>query len=361
MNITIIANDNKGTKAYDGARLKLKNIKKALSLLEHNVSIIDVAYWKTNPLKIIHKFKIALVSSDVVIIMCAFNGSRFFLKLLKYFKKTAKVVFCPIGIGCVAAITRHLPPTQEQDFLSCRDFFGLKDSIMEKQLKRVDSVVVENDLLKKLYINFYKLSNVSVLTNFRFIDSPILHKPFNKGLLKIIFLSRLTESKGVLDICKAVSTANSKSPSVVLDIYGPNFLDGKDLEYFNKFITNDSNRISYKGKLDNDEVLNALCNYDLYCFPVKSHEGTPGSLIEAIIAGTPALCSSIPQIQEFVSDGKDGFVFKFGSAISLSRKLEYIIKSKSILPEMSEKLLEKSKKFTFEGNREAIVNAFLLK
>ena len=359
MKITIVGNIHSGKPAYDGGTLKIKNVFNALKQLGYNPNIIDVDLWKKRPFSIFRKIRKSLLEDDVFVLMCASRGSRLLLRLTAHIKRKAKYIFCPIGIGTVKLlISKRLSSTEEQEFLACKNFFGIKDSRIKRSLGFVDSVVIENEQLKRLYENYYSLENVHILTNFRTISKPVEHRLFNEeSVLNVVFLSRILRTKGILDLLEVVDEINRGGSLIKLDIYGQNYLDETDNAHFKGKL---SNLVTYYGPIDNSEVIPTLSKYDLYCFPVNSHEGTPGSLIESILAGTPCLASSIGQISEFVSDGYDGFVYEFGSKEDLKAKLLYAYDHRELLPLMADRLQQKRKSFSFEGNKEALISAFCL-
>lgn len=359
MKITIVGNIHSGQPAYDGGTLKIKNVFNALKQLGYNPNIIDVDLWKKHPFSIFRKIRKSLLQDDIFILMCAGRGSRLLLRLTAHIKRKTKYVFCPVGTGTVNRLTDgKLTAEQEQRFLNCENFYGLNDRRMAKILASIDSVVIENAQLKKVYETFYGLTNVHILTNFRFFEFSGSHTWTKKDApLKVVYLTRLTRGKGILDLLDVVNEINSTSHVVDFDIFGKSYLSDEDFALFKSKL---SKFTTYHGAYENEMVMSTLQHYDLYCLPINSHEGTPGSLIEAILARIPCLISSIGQASEFIDDEYDGFIFKFGSKEDLKAKLLYIADHRELLPLMSERLKSKAEKFTFDGNKENIRRFFCL-
>jgi len=81
---------------------------------------------------------------------------------------------------------------------------------------------------------------------------------------------------------------------------------------------NISERVHFTGKRgDIAEVLNSL---DAFVLSTR-REGSPISVIEAMIMGVPAILSDIGALREVSSDGKYGVLFRTGDAADLSAKL----------------------------------------
>lgn len=359
MKITLLANNNNGLPGRDGARSKLQNILRAFAELNIEVNLIDVASRKKNALSVVRNFIKALKNDDVVVIMLAVNGCRFFLKISSLIRRRAKLVLCPIGIGPIRKVfDRKLSNEQIQDFLTCRSFFGLKDRLIRKILSKTDSIVVENNSLKTLYESFYCLHNVNVLTNFRFINSNATHLKFNSDFLKIVFFSRVTKSKGILDLMHCVRELNEEGDVIYLDIYGNTSFDENEQALFDSIISS-CEKIRYMGQAESSAAIDVLTKYDLHCLPTHHLEGTPGSLIEAILATTPTLCTSLPQISEFIEDGVDGFIVPLNNNDALKKSIDFIYKHLDILPIMSKKLESKRQYFSFDFQKDIFSRLFL--
>ena len=358
MRISIVCNDGGGKKISDGGSVKGRTLVKTFQMLGHDIQIIDVCAWKTKPFSIINKFRKALLKRDVVIITLAENGSKMFSRLASFFKKKAKLIMCPVGLGSLATTLHEVPWDKKFDFLNCRDFSGFKDKTMSRLLKKFDGVLVENQMVKNVYDAFYGLNNVSVLDNYRlsFDDSP--HSEFSKDHLRLVFFSRVSSVKGILNLVDCVSSLNDEGAQIELDIYGKNELTEEENLHFQSKL---SDKIRYCKVGDFHKSGSILSQYDIHCLPTLSHyEGTPGALIEAALAGTPSLCSSIPQAKEYIDDGKDGFIYKFGDTEELKNKLRYINAHLELLPAMHEILLKKRKRYTLDGNLETINRLFFL-
>lgn len=360
MNVCIIGNNNSEKPSFDGGRAKIRTIRSSIQLLGHSVDVLDLDNWKRKPISILFKALHSLKKYDVVIIMCAANGSRTLARLMSRARRKSKLVFCPIGTGTVNRITaKYLNPADEEVFLSGEYFFCLKDTTIGRCLSKFDSVLVENMSLKKVYEKFYGLSNVQLLTNFRLADVMSKQKCDNSSkFLKCLFISRIIPSKGILNLMKVINDINKQSVEITLDIYGKIGLEGDALKQFNSL---QGEQIVYKGLLDGSKVIETINKYDLFCFPVISHEGTPGVIAESIIACTPVLAPSLPQISEFIDDNVDGFIYEFGSDDALFKKMQYILKNRDKLCEMSLPLMKKANRYTFAGNVEHIKKAFFLK
>ena len=142
---------------------------------------------------------------------------------------------------------------------------------MKSQLAKLNAIVPQNEILVKAYRNFYGLANVCLVRNFRDVTQNFgSARPMsNDQKIHLVFISRITEKKGVFDLLKAVASANAKSNgSFHLDIYGELQLTPTEKQVFDDSL---SDSIMYKGTVQNDQIINLCRQYDFMVFPTRYH------------------------------------------------------------------------------------------
>ncbi len=135
--------------------------------------------------------------------------------------------------------------------------------------------------------------------------------------LKVVFFSRVTPNKGI-DII--LETAK-KLPKVDFYLYGE--IDNTYSDTFSNEI-NGSTNITYHGvfKGKDTEVYDEMSKYDVMLLPTRwRNEGVPGVLVEAKIAGVPAIVSNICYNAEIVEDGVSGIVLMENTAEELAKTI----------------------------------------
>lgn len=356
--ICIIGNNAHGQTITDGGRIKIRLYAKKIVEEGAEVHIVDLDGWKKHILKTVLKIRKEIKICDRIIIMAGPNGCRKIIPIVNFFnrKKYKCIVFCPLGIGTLDVLINKLTPDQTNKFMTCENFFNISDDKMKKHLEKININVLQNEIIRKVYQQFYGLKNCYVLENFRDAE-PIANFSQRKGL-NLIYLSRVNTSKGIFDLLEVVEEMNKDGLAVYLDIYGEIQLDENEKQCFAHFL--DESHIFYKGKLGNNLVPKTINKYDIFCFPTKYHgEGTPGVLIESFFAGTPCLISSYSQANLFVEDNRDGFIFKINDKKDLKNKLIYIFNNKNILEKMRVEVLKKAARFTYNFNRETFISLFI--
>ena len=363
MKITIIGNNAHNGAVSDGGRIKIRLYKELLEKEGHLVNVIDLDGWKKHVFSIFSQIKRAIKEGNRIVVMAGPKGCRRIIPIVNHYnkKQKSKVVFCTLGVGTLDYLIKDLNSSDAQSFLHGNYSINNKDEKMGNLLKKLDFVVVENNLLKERYESFYKLNNVVVLENFR--DSKISPKEYDNSpnRLRIVYASRIKGYKGTLDLMNAVVELNKlNNRSISLDMYGDYQLNDDESAIFNKLM-NDSNKlITYHGVISESQMLSELKKYDLFCLPTKYHgEGTPGSLVESLIAGTPALVSSYSQAKELINNGVTGFIYEFGSYDDLKDKIQWILNNKSLLPSVGAEAQKMAVRFTYDGNKDMFLKVMV--
>lgn len=206
-------------------------------------------------------------------------GNKFFLKpimALKGFKN--KVIIAPRGMLHAGA---------------------LKVKALKKKLYL--TVIKTSGLLKRLYwhatdeqevkdIGKHFRSSKVILAK----DTPPLQPDFatlehskQKGQLRLVFLSLITEKKNLMFLLELLD--NHQDLKVSLDIIGPI----KDHPYWEKcqpLIEKNKARVKYVGPVAPKDVVKALLPYDCFILPTLG-ENFGHVIFEALTAGKPAIIS----------------------------------------------------------------------
>lgn len=357
--ICIIGNYEKKVEATGGGTVKIRLFKNLLERSGNNVNLVNIENWKFNFFKILIKIKKQLKISDSILIMAGPSGSRVLIPLLNFMNRKIKTrtIYCPVGIGTLNKIVRKLSVQELNDFFKKNIFNNIKDYRMSKNLQKISLIIPQNDLLTNTYKKFYKLNNCETLVNFR--DVKIQERKFiPNSPIKICYMSRVVKTKGIFDLLNATKTINKQfNDKIVLDIYGKNQLNDEENKLF---ISNLNKQIQYKNTYPQNEAVELLKQYDLFCFPTHYFgEGTPGVLVESLISGTPILSSSFVQVEQIIKHNYNGIIYSINNQKDLENKLKYCIANPNALIEISSNAQKTAKKYTYEYNKKKFLKYIL--
>ncbi len=145
--------------------------------------------------------------------------------------------------------------------------------------------------------------------------------PSKEYAKKFVFVSRLTQNKGVDEIIDAFTKL---TPDYQVDLYGP--LDKKF--YHERFFDRFEN-IHYKGLLKPEEVRDKLTEYNFLLLPTyHPGEGHPGIIIESFSVGMPVITTRWRSIPEIVTHDYNGFLIEPRNSRELLKIIQSIDQSK---------------------------------
>ena len=351
--ILLIGNSGVKYHGIDGQTAKVRLYLKKIRDEGFNVDFIDLEDFIKRPISILLKIKKGIKKCDRIVLISASRGCKFLIPFInKNNKKYRKPFILPlIGISVLHFQVDKLSEQEKLNFIVNGKYCLCKQNKkMAKELSKLTYVLPETDLLARVYKEFYKLNNAFVLNNFR--DHKIVKKKksfYND--LKLVFLSRVTNIKGIFDILEVVKTLNENGYKIKLDVYGKKILNHEEDFIFNSYI--DGKKISYCGVIDNGLVCETISNYDLFVFPTRYlGEGTPGVISESLLAGIPIFTSDFPQAKYLLNNGKDSLFYKMFDKEDLAKKLINVFENKDLLVKMKNFALKSGDKYTYEFERD---------
>jgi len=311
---------------FDGERNKSRDVLNALRnkygkkcsvvnlSLNQYVQVIKMIF-----LSIFFKYDFIFVSK------CLVGGSKAIKYLQKFANKSNKhrIVFYLIGNGSNGFDNKVIH----------------YDYVKHVRHIIVESPDVELELISKKIVTKESISIVPCLKP-NYLIEPV-EKEYPVKTLKLIFFSRVTELKGVMDAITAVSNINEKCGKNMfeLDIAGGSGFDEKEQMFLRevKQIANQKSFVNYLGldlRIEGEESYKRLQSYDLHVFPSRFYqECAPGSIIDMFIAGVPTLSSDFPSAK-YLMNKDNSFFFKMNNIADLERQLLFIYNNQTALNKM---------------------------
>ncbi|WP_118133207.1 glycosyltransferase [Oceanicella sp. SM1341] len=145
-----------------------------------------------------------------------------------------------------------------------------------------------------------------------------------EGPLKLLSVGRLVAKKGYDDLLEALALLPPEREWHLTHIGGGELKEALAGRAASLGLTS---RITWLGKRDQDEVVAAMREADLFVLPSKiagdgDRDGLPNVLMEAASQGLPILSTAVSAIPEFIGDGVHGRLVPPGDPRALAAALE---------------------------------------
>lgn len=357
MSILLIGNSGLKANLKDGQTLKLRLYKKKIVDEGYSASFIDLENFLHHPFSILSKIKKELKICDKVVLISGERACKLLIPFInKHNKRKIPFVLPIVGSGVLHFSIDHLSKEDQLSFMIDGNYqLGKENKKIEKELKKIDFILPETELLKKVYSEYYHLDNCYVLNNFRdYEERKDFHHIVNEPI-RLIFLSRVMRLKGIFELMDAIKDLNKEKTICKLDIYGDIDMSEEDKLLLTKIL---DDNITYKGSIDNNEVIDTISEYDLFVFPTNAvYEGTPGVIVESLIAGVPVLSSNFPQAKYLLKDGYDSILYEMFSKDDLKEKIIYCLNNRVLLQNMRKNALESGNKYLYKHEREKFLKS----
>ncbi len=343
-NVCIIGNFGYASNDLNGQTMRTRTVLESVEkyMDEYTIDYLDTSLLKRNSLSIewlncLVRAIFHVLRSKILIFMPAQGAIKYmcFLMHICGVILSKKVHFVAIG-GWL------------YEFLS-------KNPRYSKYIKKADRVYVQTNSLKAR-LDEIPLDNVILFPNYRIYKHKIYGVVKTNKVYKVVFYSRVIREKGVEYAIRAIEELNNKHGyGLHLDIYGP--IGSSYTESFYRLV-NLSKTVSYKGKLDPDNILITLSQYHVLLFPTfYEGEGFPGVLLDAMTAGLPVISSDWKYNSEIIKDNFHGKIFEAMNYHDMIEKLESVINHPELIEFYSENCLVESERYS----EERVVNILIEK
>jgi glycosyltransferase involved in cell wall biosynthesis len=295
-----------------------------------NVKAVDTQKWKKNPLVLASVLLNLLFRRFDNIVISTSNVSAYrLIRLTTSLHLKSRIYYFMIGGYAQVKI---------------------KEGIYKAEpFRKLERIVVEADKVSELYHEL-GIDNTVRLYNFkRVLYTPDISQP-HTGRVRFVFLSRLTELKGIFHILKSARDLNDAGyrERFEVDFYG-RIDDDVKARFLDQVSTLDN--VSYKGFLNLGEVegYETLAGYDAMLFPTMyATEGFPGVIADAAISALPVVASDWRYAQEIIGNGKCGILFPVADNNALTDIMRKLIENRQILEPLRKNALERSNEYNVD-------------
>lgn len=195
-------------------------------------------------------------------------------------------------------------------------------SFLKLYFNLADIIVTLSEYERNLSIKQYNIKEKKIT----FLENCVIPledtniEPKKKEKIRIIFLGRIVESKGILQIIEAMKLVYKNRQDFEFYLYGTGPLEEKIIIELSKL----KNCFNYCGVVSGEEKENALLNSDIFLLPSLYGEGLPIALLEAMNTNNISIVTNDGSMAEVIENGISGFIISKNNVTEL---YETIIKS----------------------------------
>lgn len=218
----------------------------------------------------------------------------------------------------------------------------LKKWLYLKALKKLDGIFAESKLLLE-GLQALGLTKVELVFNPR-VDSGARWNQNHQANGKIVFISRITEDKGVSVLLDAFKLLVEEGHQLSLDFYGP--IDPDYDSTFREKLEKLDGKANFRGQVSPDQVQDTLVNYHFLVLPTFHFgEGLPGILVEAAMAGVPIITTRFNSLPEYFEHGISALLAEPQEVESLKTYMEMLLTNHDLSITLSREILKVSLPF----------------
>lgn len=176
------------------------------------------------------------------------------------------------------------------------------------------------------------------------------HEPPTPANLRLIIACRQERGKGTDIVLESLRILHSKFPGATLHVVGDgSFLD--DLKSMARTL-NLENKVTFHGKLEPKQVLDALREAHIFCYPTES-EGFPKVVVEALASGLPVVTTAVSVLPALINNDC-GVLIGRATAGDVACAVESILRTPNNYRRLSEGAVATAREYSLERWREGI-------
>jgi len=200
-------------------------------------------------------------------------------------------------------------------------------------LKRSKGVIVLGNKLRYLFKGIFDEKKIFVAPNGADYTFPPKQ---SSEKVKILYLSNLLASKGVVDVVKAAELLMEQGEfNFSLDMIGEWYRE-EDRMACEGILKNKNLPIHFHSVKSGQEKMQFLANADIFVFPPREPEGHPWAVIEAMAACLPVISTDKGAITESVLDTLNGFIVEPSQPKQIAGKIKTLMHDPALRKNMGE-------------------------
>jgi glycosyltransferase involved in cell wall biosynthesis len=206
------------------------------------------------------------------------------------------------------------------------------------------TIIVLSEFEKQVVKKKYMLKNVVSVPNcINLTDALGFKNTVNKNdRLTILFLGRITESKGLVSIYDAMEILNLKGIKLRFIIAGQGNLKDEYIPKFRKLL---NDNFEYRGIVSGDAKINLIKECDIFLLPSIFGEGLPIALLETMSFGLVPIVTEDGSMGSHIKSYHNGIIVEKNDCISIATAIEQLHNDRILMREIS----IRTKKYLFDN------------
>lgn len=255
------------------------------------------------------------------------NAKHFFSGFLSYKLMSIAMFICIIFKKNIFLISENV----EINSFKSKVIFLIRKLAVLLFKENINGIFVTGMNAKKYFLNLgFNFKQLKAFGYFVNIESR-LNKSINNEKIKVIFVGRLIESKGLTLLIQAFEKVKYENEKIQLEIIGSGPIERQLKQLANSKGLLDSGLI-FTNQMSREKVLDKIESSDLLVLPNIGKEGWGAVVNEALLLGVPVICTKHTGASVIIDEPKLGTVLNEITVYNLKEAiLHYPVTNKKII------------------------------
>jgi phosphatidylinositol alpha-mannosyltransferase len=208
------------------------------------------------------------------------------------------------------------------------------------------------------FINRYFPGDYVIIPNGVDLDHFASAQPYEElrdGTINILFVGRLEQRKGLIDLLKAYNRLRKRKTDARLLVIGA----GPKLREYKRFVGLRGIRdVEFLGRVSDEDKVRYFASADIFCAPSTGQESFGIVLLEAMAAGVPIVASDIHGFKRVVERNVQGLLVEPRNSRALAAALYALARDPDLRHEMGDAGRARAPEFSWDRVTERIVDFY---
>ena len=207
------------------------------------------------------------------------------------------------------------------------------NSLLKLVLSGRSPIIVLSPLEKEVLENRFNVMGIKILPNCPGLKDAIeFNRHYSeKGILKILFLGRISNDKGIDYIFQALEILRNKGIRLKFIMAGKGPEEELFTEKFRDLLGVD---FDFKGVVSGNQKIVLLKDCNVFLLP-SFYEGLPMALLESMSFGLVPITTNVGSIKNVITDGLNGIIVRSHSSEDIVHAIEKLLIERDFMVQLS--------------------------